>query len=48
MGLNYYIQMSKKQENVDLNDLPIIAINVMVSFVGLQLAIFKKNTSFLV
>lgn len=39
MGLNYYIQMSKKQKNVDLNDLPIIAINGISNFVELQLAI---------
>jgi len=45
MGQNYYIQMSKKQNCVELNNLPIIAINGVSSFIGSHLAIhfLKKN-----
>ena len=45
MGLNYFIQMAKKDNNIDLKNIPIIAINGVSSFVGSHLAIHfsKKN-----
>lgn len=48
MGLNYYIQMYKKQKNVDLNDLPIIAINGISSFIGSHLAIHFLKKKYIV
>tara|TARA_B100000242_G_scaffold293259_1_gene270821 strand:+ start:2303 stop:2422 length:120 start_codon:yes stop_codon:yes gene_type:complete len=36
-----------KDYKVDLNYLPQIAINVVSSFVGIQLEIHLKNTSFM-